>query len=518
MSESHMPHLDDAQLLRFCDGELPPREASRIERHLEACWECRTLLEDIQKTINSYIHYRKETLQAQLPPPPKPWGDIRSQLNGGPGPRPASFPRLVYAVAAAAVVCVIVYRFNSTPSVRAAELLQKAVAAEHQSTSKIRQVRIRTRTRTVTRADSADLQALFASAHYSWENPLSAESYTAWHNQLTDKRDSVSTFQDSYQIRTTTSSGNLAEATIQFRKEDLRPVAETLQFRNQEWVEISEASESPAPAAPQPSRPDIKELRRAAEPAPVTPGDELKVIAALHGIGADLGDPIEIVRGAGRIVVTGTGLTPERAKQIQTSLEQLPNVELHFSTPEPARSPPVESRRQIVSGDTPLETHLRDRLGGAEAYSKFADHVREQSDAMMARAHALRKLAERFAPETEAQLSIVDRRLLASLRIDHAEVFFHEAGEIEKSMKPVLAEIGAQAPPQSSPAQGSWQSATQQLWTSAQDTDRMLGMFLAGHGGSGSPQTPAAVAKALAQLEAEAASYRQVTEAARMGH
>ena len=249
----------------------------------------------------------------------------------------------------------------------------------------------------------------------------------------------------------------------------------------------------------------------------MTPGDELKVIIALHDAGADLGEPIEVTRTADRILVNGTGLGPERKKQIQAALEPLPNVELHLSTPETAAPRRAESNRQVVSGATPFEEQLRERLGGSEAFSKFADHVLERSDAMMARAHALRKLAERFPPEIEAQLSVADRRALTTLRAEHAQMLSGEVSQIEKSMKPILEELGTPAHRQSASLQRQWQPATLELWTSAQSVDRGLGSLLAGSTQAGIPVAQS-IAKALGQLEAETASYLQLTEAAKAEH
>lgn len=498
MSNPTTLHPDEAELLRFCDGELPPREASRVERHLEACWECRTQLEDIQKAISDYVRYRKDVLQPELPPPPAAWRAIQPIA----APRPVFFPRFLYAAAAAAVACIVVYRFNHTPSVSAAELLQKAAAAEH-SAARPRRIQIRTKTHG---QSTQDLQAMFQSAHYRWENPLSAEAYAAWRDQLADKHDVIADIPDGYQVRTTTSTGTLAEATIELRKRDLLPVRETLQFRNQEWVEISEAQEAVSVAeAPPPAA-----VRTTPAVAPVTPGQELQVIATLHSLKADLGEPIEVARHTDRIVITATGLSNERQKQIQASLEPLTGIELRFPAPPPAVSQAADSSRRVVSGGTPFETQLRDRLGGPDAFSKFADHVLEQSDSMMARAHALRALAERFPPDVEQQLNLADRRLLSTLRAEHAEALAHEAAGIQNTMKPVLAELGARAPTQTSSLPASWQPATGQLWASAQATDRLLGVLLAGSGSA--PAEPlSSLANALAQLAADVVSYRQIT-------
>ncbi len=83
---------------------------------------------------------------------------------------------------------------------------------------------------------------MFESAHYYWQDPLSAKSYQTWHDQLAEKRDRVTEEKDSFRILTDTSSGELMEATLKLSAPDLRPVEERLEFRNREWVEISEVS------------------------------------------------------------------------------------------------------------------------------------------------------------------------------------------------------------------------------------------------------------------------------------
>src|SRR5579862_4832697 len=74
--KSHMRHPDDEQLLRYIDGELPSRAAGRMRLHLEACWQCRVELHDVQKTVADCVRYRKDVLQQCLPLPPGAWMDI----------------------------------------------------------------------------------------------------------------------------------------------------------------------------------------------------------------------------------------------------------------------------------------------------------------------------------------------------------------------------------------------------------------------------------------------------------
>src|SRR5260370_34446215 len=81
MSNRGLRHPSDDQLLHFADGELPPPLAGEIRKHLTACWQCRTELEEIERTIGECVRYRKIVLDTCLPPPPAPWFDIYRHLD-----------------------------------------------------------------------------------------------------------------------------------------------------------------------------------------------------------------------------------------------------------------------------------------------------------------------------------------------------------------------------------------------------------------------------------------------------
>jgi len=70
-----MSHPEEEQLLRYADGESTTCAASEIRSHLEACWQCRAELEELQKTVGECVRYRKNVLQRHLVPP-APWTDI----------------------------------------------------------------------------------------------------------------------------------------------------------------------------------------------------------------------------------------------------------------------------------------------------------------------------------------------------------------------------------------------------------------------------------------------------------
>ncbi len=540
MTRFHAPHPAEEQLLRFVDGELPPKQAAAVRDHLEACWNCRTQLEGFQKGIGDYVRCH-EALKAELPAAPRPWADLRRGMEAEDralakaGIRRNPFARVprpwLSAAAAVLLGCLAFYRFGTTPAVSAAELLQKAVVAQRSVASGARHIRVRTRARSFTRpavymhdagARPDSVGVLFASANYNWEAPLSARSYASWRDQLSEKRDEVETVRDGdaslYRIRTTTPAGGLAEATITLRAGDLAPVSGTFQFRGSEWVEITEApATGPETAAP---AHEVARAIPAAVPAPVAaptpapgPGEELQAIAALHQIGADLGEPLELTRGAHALVVTGTGIDPQRQEQVRASLARVPQVQLRFQEPRPISTQESDAKAPLSVAVAPpaYGVELEKAAGGRVAFEKFSNRALDLSEAAMARAHALRNLARRFPAAEEARLSDTDLDLLATLRREHAQVLAGSAAELAGMLNPALAALGVatRSAQEEDTLSVNWQDASVQVLAATQQADRLLSALLAGANTSLPPDhVPQQLATALRHFQALSAAYR----------
>jgi hypothetical protein len=74
-------HLSEEELLRCADGELDGPATERARLHLDACWGCRTHLEDIQALIREVVHVRQDLLLPSIPPPAQPWPGLQSRLD-----------------------------------------------------------------------------------------------------------------------------------------------------------------------------------------------------------------------------------------------------------------------------------------------------------------------------------------------------------------------------------------------------------------------------------------------------
>jgi hypothetical protein len=75
--ESHLSHQD---LLLAVDGELPPRDAARVESHLAACWDCRVRKQEIETTIAEFIRLQRRSFSHQIAPSDGPRALLRAQL------------------------------------------------------------------------------------------------------------------------------------------------------------------------------------------------------------------------------------------------------------------------------------------------------------------------------------------------------------------------------------------------------------------------------------------------------
>jgi hypothetical protein len=542
-----MGHLDEGYLLRYLDGELPRRKARQVREHLEACWQCRAELESLETTVADCVKYRKHVLGAVLPAPPEPWKDLSREFDqiGEFDPIDATMaveslgarlirvltlrafrPPVKWAAACAglvAVAAIAFYQLRETPSVQAAVLLKRAVAVSESRPHMLRRVRITTPTRQITKvigasaalqpasrlqppgADEAEMAAIFREAKYNLEDPLSAKSYADWRDRLASKQDSVAKNQGTYEIKTTTDDGPLVAATLKLRMTDYEPLAGRFEFRNREWVEMTElVDQQTLPASRiagttggiprQPGVPPafIANPAEANSPAGMNNAgmnaaginEELQVVEALHRVGADLGDPVEISREGRQLLVSGTGIPPKLQAQLHAVLDALPNVVVRFADPAfPASNPPVQSepaqtRNAAGPENRQLQARIEERLGGRPQFERFSGQLLDWTDSAMARAYALRRLAQEFPAEAERQMSAADRRVLHNLGREHLAAFAKETARMETLLTPILTGFGAAPAKAEGRTTAAWQAAAEELMTAARRVESLLAVAL----------------------------------------
>jgi hypothetical protein len=245
--------------------------------------------------------------------------------------------------------------------------------------------------------------------------------------------------------------------------------------------------------------------------------EELQVAAALHQIGADLGEPIEINREGGQIVVSGSGIPSPRQQQIHGQLDRLPHVVVRFSDPIfPASAPPVQTepaaRDAAGSEKTNQTARIEQRLGGRPQFERVSAQILEWTDSAMTRAYALRRLAQQFSPEAERTLSADERRSLHALGTAHLDAFTRNSQAVATTFRPILTGLGGSAgASETRPDPATWQAASEELLTAARRVETLSAVVLGVSTPKGTYEAaPSQLLAALAQLSSRAEQCRKL--------
>ena len=74
-------HIPDEELIRATDGELSATRAAEVDVHLQACWDCRARMQEIQTTIMNFARAHHGQFDRQLPPVAGPRALLRARLD-----------------------------------------------------------------------------------------------------------------------------------------------------------------------------------------------------------------------------------------------------------------------------------------------------------------------------------------------------------------------------------------------------------------------------------------------------
>ncbi|MGH9916677.1 MAG: hypothetical protein ACRD63_15480, partial [Pyrinomonadaceae bacterium] len=284
--------------------------------------------------------------------------------------------------------------------------------------------------------------------------------------------------------------GQVIEATFVVRAQDWHPVEQHLRIkvegeaREYELREISYqvvslsslghsifADEVAVTATPTPLLSPSPSASVKLTPLPIDlDATEVEVRWALERLGADLGEPIEIVRQSEReVVVRGLVNTAERKAELLVALQNTPNVKTAITTLEEAnreaagktsdrntanaesrvQASPEQPASEQVSGRLPMQEQLEKyfaRPGNdpdearrdAEAFSKRA---LARSESALAEAWALRRLAERYTPAEVNRLNDSSCRKLEAIVRHHLASLHLQTTRASTLVKPVLSVI-----------------------------------------------------------------------------
>jgi hypothetical protein len=499
---------------------------------LKGCAQCRTRRDVLSNGAQAYEQFHEQVLKPALAVPQSHWPDLR--LARALSPRRNFFLRPLFwsAVALTAfLVLALVYLRDSAEPRKMSELLAHASDAPEPLH---RRIRISANGQTWSRpallsraSESAGMEhveALFVRANYSWENPLSARSFAAWRSHLPRKRDRV-TYVDAadrvnrlYHVETETPDGTLRVASLTLRSNNLEAIDGAFEFENHERVSMADAGQdlNSAPSNTPQSVPAGANSSRQPTGHAVTAADELRVFAALDQIGADVDEPLSVEPDAAKqhIIIAGMGMPPAREQQIRETLAGIPNAVVRFSSaqaPAPNAHSAAGANRSTADANPTLRYLLEQSAGGAPQLEAITRQALDSSNALLARAHTLLILAQKFPPDVETSLNERDREVLTELRHKHAMVIRQTALNLASALKPLLATPAPNAARYAETgvaSHASWQSGAEELFDLVRAQDESLTNLL---GANDSSEVAQAVLNRLPQnlQQVEALADRQ---------
>jgi hypothetical protein len=273
-------HPSEKELLLFVDGELRNRQATRIERHLAHCWQCRAQLAQTEHAINEFVTLRRKLLDQQFQGADFPSSrSSRALLGARIAERAGSsdlhgwrkflsqaavLPRPLWSAGSlvALVLVLLLIEPLLTPSVAAMDVIAHGRAAEQRRPTGIflrQRVRINVtewakpasatldydvwkyagRSRMLVVAGPAEpadrLRAFYQSRGADWENPLSVTSFARLRDSLGPVRDEV---RGREQITVTSTPVSGGRPSAEVRRLELT-------VRRSDWHAISQRIELP---------------------------------------------------------------------------------------------------------------------------------------------------------------------------------------------------------------------------------------------------------------------------------
>jgi hypothetical protein len=409
----------------------------------------------------------------------------------------------------------------------------------------------------------AELEQIFRVNRFDPQRPLSAAAFAEWRQAIKTKAETVVASGDELKLTTVAAPpygvNAIAEAALIVRKNDWHAVALQLRVQSENELRDYELSETAyevlplqaltvfadlPPASPPAPAPKVSPPTAlvAASPAPTLAlpsraalqAAEVAALYALHQAQADLGEQIEaVVEDGRRVVVRGLVQSSERKEELARSLRrialvspQLLTVEeavlqaQHAARPPAANETALAMRENVVAvgqaaaAVNPFQQKLIEHFGGRKGMSEeereevnrqvtqFYNAVEADASAALAEAWALRRLQERFASTTGAELDAASRQRLEEMQNNHLTRVRQRSRNLYERLRPLLIAITGDVPAASHSTEATRQAQILAIFRAIEQASRLTDQLIAGETTASLPQTAQALLMELTRLDA----------------
>jgi hypothetical protein len=449
---SRLKHLSDETISRLIAGEIGAFGGFMARFHLDKCWQCRSRREAFERAAMQVTEYRNRIVEGtpidrqrrerllsdlrrraeQGVPQPMLIRSI-SNLRAWIGKQMSPILTSAAIVIVATVLLIVVWQRASSP-VSAAQLLQRAVASEvavsqdkpaviyqkllittsrlkveHEVYRDPRGIRHR-----IKQTKAEPLQEVLSAVGVDWDAPLSAASYSGWHNQQSSIADEVRKGDGNLiTLVSRVPTGWIQEETLTVRGSDFHPVARTIETRAYGTIEIAELSyaELPWSGVNEALFEPLRTNERGASVLPPTLPTaaeldvaELSVRLALNQLHADEGEQISVTQTQHAIDVKGVVATRERKTEIVKKLLPLQHVRVDVLSIAELQSLPRNSSvaqsvkvQSIDVSPSPLAMYLDQQGEKSERLAEASQDLLDASLKVSQNAGELDALQKKFS-------------------------------------------------------------------------------------------------------------------------
>jgi hypothetical protein len=404
-------HPSQSRILTLLNGSATGRKARDVREHLKSCLRCNKFAEESGKFLTEISTCARidEPRTGTNKPDESRVGWVLHR-------KWASVVAIgtAFFIAASSVP-------DGIPQVRADELLARAQGSQETHSGKAMQLNQLYRARMESgdttcqvahagwqlvaghaNGECEELHRTLLGANWSADDPLSVRWYRKWRDSLAHRHDSLVRGELYSVVRTETSQGAIAAASLRVFSSDYRPVELRLELADSRAISV-EAYNSPSPGLSTSAPVDTSTTKsNLLDAGQVSRLDRMEVRAwqALHELGADSGWEAAVTRTPKSVVVINAIPDVHRREKLRDILHAGSEPNLAIQDIESKRSPTLSiwPQRPVSGNSIPLaEGILEARYADASERSRFVTSISAGSKNLVGLAFERERLRERRA-------------------------------------------------------------------------------------------------------------------------
>jgi hypothetical protein len=441
-------HLTDEAILELAGKRLSGPDLLAVEEHIATCAQCSQRSKDLRFAHSVFARLAEVGLSEVahgVPSMRKPTGQR---------PHPIAFPwAWVSGIVVSSVFLIAVFVIpGNVRQANASELLKDAMQSEvHLPPAAA--YRIQIGEESCARGAQSDKLVFTAksdrckramkhlqASKWGYSNPLTAKAYAEWRNSLHQRNDRVTKGERSWEVATSTNEGEVREARLEMRVPDYHPTKLTLDFDDQEEVNISESIEPVSPVEIATAVATIPPKVHSLEVDDPVDLLEANAWSTLYKLGADSGWEGIVVRNGSQVEVEAIADNKEQKQKFLVAFAAYPeiDVKVHSSTDAAGQESVLPDRMRPDGDEAGLaDGWLEQQFPDTDSRAKYSNQTLRYSRQILGRTFFLDQLQQREQALRRCSCAKELSRLVAG----ETRLLLALQGELSSDLQPLTGRL-----------------------------------------------------------------------------